>query len=200
MQLLNATVILLTLVIFISSVIFLYKKLASLQNGALEAKEMREKIENTTQQVNVALEKVTDRLTERLDKVTEQVSTRLSENVKAINESKSFLTERVENTEKTVRAVTNKLSSLQEVSEKMMLTNQEILNFQQMRRSKVRGGFGEILLENLLRDTIPADRFQMQYKFTSSGEVADAIIRLLDNQIVVIDAKFRSRILKSHRP
>ena len=73
----------------------------------------------------------------------------------------------------------------------MMLTNQEILNFQQMLKvPKVRGGFGEILLENLLRDTIPADRFQMQYKFTSSGEVADAIIRLLDNQIVVIDAKF----------
>ena len=42
MQLLNATVILLTLVIFISSVIF-FTKTRFTSNGALEAKEMREK-------------------------------------------------------------------------------------------------------------------------------------------------------------
>lgn len=178
--------------IFIVFFFLLTHHLKGLLSGKnLELKELKEKLEGNTRDVHEMLDRVTTRVTERLDKVTDQVSNRLNENVKAINESKTFLTQRVENTEKTVRSVTNRLATLQEISEKMMVTSQEILNFQQMLKiPKVRGGFGEILLETMLKDILPADRYQMQYKFTTTNEIADAIIRLMDNQIVVIDSKF----------
>ena len=155
------------LVVFMGGLlVFLNMKFQNISGSDKEVRQLRERLDQTTKDVNETLDRVTTRLTERLDKVTDQVSVRLTENVKAINESKSFLTGRVDNTEKTVREVTNKLSGLQEASEKMIATNNEILNFQQMLKvPKVRGGFGEILLESLLRDSLPHDRFEMQYKF-----------------------------------
>ncbi len=181
----------LPIVIFVVGIVFLYSKLKQLQEKNNELPQLRERLEHNQREVQESLEKVTLRVTDRLDKVTEQVGLRLSENVRALNESKSFLTERVDHTERTVREVTNKLAGLQEVSQKMLEMNKEILNFQQMLKvPKVRGGFGEILLESLLRDCLPNERYIMQYKFSSSNEIADAIIRLMDDMIVVIDSKF----------
>jgi DNA recombination protein RmuC len=58
---------------------------------------------------------------------------------------------------------------------------------QALRPPKARGGFGELLLENLLRDRLPPDAYQLQYTF-QSGERVDAVIHA--DQLVPIDAKF----------
>jgi len=59
---------------------------------------------------------------------------------------------------------------------------------QALRPPKARGGFGELLLANLLSDTFPADKYSLQYGFRS-GERVDAVIRL-DRALVPVDAKF----------
>ena len=56
-----------------------------------------------------------------------------------------------------------------------------------MRPPKARGGFGELLLGNLLRDRLPQDSYQLQYGF-KTGERVDAVIRV--ERLVPIDAKF----------
>jgi DNA recombination protein RmuC len=56
-----------------------------------------------------------------------------------------------------------------------------------LRPPKARGGFGELLLENLLRDRLPPDAYELQYTF-STGDRVDAIIRV--DRLVPIDAKF----------
>jgi DNA recombination protein RmuC len=58
---------------------------------------------------------------------------------------------------------------------------------QALRPPKARGGFGELLLENLLRDRLPPDAYELQYTF-STGERVDAVIRT--EQLVPVDAKF----------
>src|SRR5436190_2095321 len=58
---------------------------------------------------------------------------------------------------------------------------------QLLRPPKARGGFGELLLENLLADRLPADAYSLQYGF-SSGERVDAVIRV--EKLVPVDAKF----------
>lgn len=130
-------------------------------------------------------------IAERLDRVSEQMDRRLQENIRAMNESKEFLANRVSSTERTVRAVSNSLGKLEEATAALHKTNQEISSFQNMLRSpKVRGSFGEVMLGNLLADVLPADRYQLQYTFSSSGEIADSIIRLQDGYVVAVDAKF----------
>jgi DNA recombination protein RmuC len=56
-----------------------------------------------------------------------------------------------------------------------------------LRPPKARGGFGELLLENLLRDRLPPDAYELQYTF-STGDRVDAIIRV--DRLVPVDAKF----------
>src|SRR6266536_3880488 len=56
-----------------------------------------------------------------------------------------------------------------------------------LRPPKARGGFGELLLENLLRDRLPPSAFSLQYGFVG-GERVDAVIKV--DRIVPIDSKF----------
>jgi DNA recombination protein RmuC len=58
---------------------------------------------------------------------------------------------------------------------------------QVLRPPKARGGFGELLLENLLRDRLPPSAYETQYGFRS-GERVDAVIRV--EKLIPIDAKF----------
>lgn len=57
-----------------------------------------------------------------------------------------------------------------------------------LRPPKARGGFGELLLENLLRDRLPRGAYETQYGF-SSGERVDAVIKV-ERYLVPVDAKF----------
>src|SRR5438093_1991327 len=56
-----------------------------------------------------------------------------------------------------------------------------------LRPPKARGGFGELLLENLLRDRLPPSAFALQYGF-AGGERVDAVIKV--DRLVPIDSKF----------
>jgi DNA recombination protein RmuC len=58
---------------------------------------------------------------------------------------------------------------------------------QALRPPKARGGFGELLLENLLRDRLPPSAYEMQYTF-DSGERVDAIVRA--DRTIPVDSKF----------
>jgi DNA recombination protein RmuC len=55
--------------------------------------------------------------------------------------------------------------------------------------AKSRGSLGEVTLERLLEDSLPRAQYAMQYRF-SSGEAADAVIKLRDKKLMAIDSKF----------
>lgn len=171
--------------------IILTKKTTKKPDNDLLQKTIFDSISSLNQNINNTLLKTVEQMDKRIAENTNQVAESLSKNVKAIDESKSFITERVSQTEKTVREVTNQLSKLEEASSKLLLTNKEIVSFQNMLIApKMRGGFGESLLENMLRDVLPFDKFQTQYTFKKTGEICDAVIFLLDTKIVGIDSKF----------
>src|SRR5207245_1823535 len=58
---------------------------------------------------------------------------------------------------------------------------------QALRRPKARGVFGELLLDNLLRDRLPPSAYEMQYTF-DSGERVDAIVRA--DRTIPVESKF----------
>lgn len=130
-------------------------------------------------------------LAARLDQVTSHIERRLSDNVHAINESKSFITNQLHHSERTARDVSAGLGKLEQATAALQRTNQEISSFQNMlKHPKIRGGFGEVLLANLLADVLPHDRYHLQYTFPGTGEIADAVILLQDGYRVAVDAKF----------
>lgn len=119
-------------------------------------------------------------LMQQMDRINQQVDRRLSENVRAMAES-----------ERSVRSVSLGLGKLEQATASLQSTSNEIVSFQNLLKApKIRGSFGEVLLGNLLADVLPQDRYELQYSFSESREIADAIIRLQDGYIVAIDAKF----------
>jgi DNA recombination protein RmuC len=95
---------------------------------------------------------------------------------------------RLESATKTTSAIHERLGKVDEATTQMLERAKELGRLEQaLRPPKARGGFGELLLENLLRDRLPPSAFQIQHTF-ASGERVDAIVRV--DRLIPVDSKF----------
>ena len=95
---------------------------------------------------------------------------------------------RLEQAAKQTNAIHRQLGEVGQATVQMAEQAKELSQLQQiLRPPKARGGFGELLLENLLRDRLPPTAFELQYGF-AGGERVDAAIKV--DRIVPIDSKF----------
>ena len=95
---------------------------------------------------------------------------------------------RLESASKQSVAIHEKLAKVDEVTSQVLEQAKAFGRLEQaLRPPKARGGFGELLLGNLLGDRLPRGSYELQYGF-ASGERVDAIIRV--DRLVPIDAKF----------
>ena len=95
---------------------------------------------------------------------------------------------RLETASKTTTQVHERLVKLDEANAQMLERAKELSRLEHaLRPPKARGGFGELMLENLLRDRLPATAYSLQYGF-KGGERVDAVIRV--SRMVPVDAKF----------
>ena len=82
-----------------------------------------------------------------------------------------------------------RLGRLSASAERMEQLGADVNEVQGMLRvPQLRGAIGELWLEEMLRQMMPPDLFEMQYTF-QTGERADAVVRLGD-RLLAIDAKF----------
>src|SRR6059058_2707832 len=117
----------------------------------------------------------------RLQGLTETVDRRLG----TLDEK---VDRRLEHASKQTNAIHEKLGDVGRATTTLAEHAKELGQLQQvLRPPKARGGFGELLLGNLLRDRLPADAYQLQYGF-KSGERVDAVIKV--DRLAPIDAKF----------
>jgi DNA recombination protein RmuC len=118
----------------------------------------------------------------RLVSVTETMDRRLSElDVK--------VDRRLESATKTTSAIHERLGKVDEATAQMLDRAKDLMRLEQaLRPPKARGAFGELMLENLLRDRLPQGSYAMQHTFRS-GERVDAVIDVGD-RLVPVDSKF----------
>ena len=85
--------------------------------------------------------------------------------------------------------VRERLGALGEATRRLETVGATVSEVQQLLQvPKLRGTIGEIWLEELLRQILPASHYEMQYGFRS-GERVDAVLKLGD-RLVAVDAKF----------
>src|SRR5438046_3920704 len=95
---------------------------------------------------------------------------------------------RLEHASKQTNAIHEKLGDVGRATTTLAEHAKELGQSEQvLRPPKARGGFGELLLGNLLRDRLPPEAFSLHDGF-KSGERVDAVIRV--DRLAPIDAKF----------
>src|SRR3712207_6234083 len=92
---------------------------------------------------------------------------------------------RLESATKTTTQIHERLGKVDEATAQMLERAKDLARLEQaLRPPKARGGFGELLLANLLRDRLPRDAYELQYGF-ASGERVDAVIKV--DRLVPVD-------------
>ncbi len=156
----------------------------------------RDAMDNLKQDTDALRRELTDSLTrhlsivnEQLSSITSQVATQLSSVTSQLQTSTGQLNQRMDNAARVVGELKQSLGELSKAAEQIFEVGRDISTLQEILRSpKLRGGLGEFLLEDLLRQILPEQNYTLQYKFRN-GKTVDAIIRL-SHGLVPVDAKF----------
>src|SRR5882762_4734415 len=164
--------------VILVAILVIWLALQSLQgrqkSGAIESQmnELRRDLQTiaTSQaQSTGQLETIAKNVAQRLDSVT------------------PALQDAIKNTRDQISQIQRQLGEVQQAGKQMALTAQTLEGI--LGGAKSRGSLGEVTLERLLEDSLPRAQYEMQFRF-SSGEVADAVIKLRDKKLMAIDSKF----------
>ena len=120
-------------------------------------------------------ESMQKRLDERLGETNKTISEGMSQTNRAVNE-------RLDTAAKVISALQKELGGMTQIGPDIRKLS-EVLS-----SSKLRGNFGEEMLEELIKQVLPASSYSFQYRF-KSGDVVDAVIKA-GGQLLPVDSKF----------
>ena len=140
----------------------------------------------------VVVRRIRELVEARLGSVEERLDRRLSEVHEGFDRRLEGLDGRLLSSQQsagqTATQIVERLGKLDGTAAQMLQKAADLGRLEQaLRPPKARGGVGEMLLANLLRDMLPADAYRLQHTFRS-GERVDAVVRV--DKLVSVDAKF----------
>ena len=147
------------------------------QNRA-EQELIQTTMRNASAQLAASMELLTKTTDSRLEQISGKVSERLEEGFKKTNE--------------TFISVMERLATIDEAQKKIDGLTSNVVSLQELLGDKrSRGAFGEVQLENLVRNILPENSYEFQYTFKSNGVRADCVLKLPPpTGMVAVDAKF----------
>ena len=147
------------------------------QNRA-EQELIQTTMRNASAQLSASMELLSKTTDVRLEQISGKVSERLEEGFKKTNE--------------TFVSVMARLATIDEAQKKIDGLTSNVVSLQELLGDKrSRGAFGEVQLENLVRNILPEIAYEFQYTFKSNGSRADCVLKLpAPTGMVAVDAKF----------
>ena len=126
-------------------------------------------------------------VTQRLDMVGKSLTDGVVQSAAISAQGQSAMRDDLKSTQGMMERIHKQLGEFQEVSRGLSNAQQSLESV--LGGAKTRGILGEVTLERLLEDSLPASQYTSQYRF-ASGECVDAAIFLRDKKILAIDSKF----------
>ena len=144
-------------------------------------------------QTMLLVQKQTDSLRteirDNLRTITEQLERQLQFVTSQLQAQTQTVGSRLDNAARVIGDVQRNLGELDKATREIKELGQSVSKLDNLLRApKLRGGFGEFLLEDLLRQVLPADHFSIQHRFRN-GSVVDAVISTSD-RLTPVDSKF----------
>src|SRR5271155_1609859 len=124
---------------------------------------------------------------QRLESVTSALQSGGTNSAHIASPGQTAIATELKNTREQISLIQKQIGEVQEQSRGLSQATQSLEAV--LGGAKTRGLLGEVTLQRMLEDSLPPSQFAMQYRF-SSGEVADAVIFLRDDKLMVVDSKF----------
>lgn len=163
------------------------------EQGAVESlrgdlDRLRQLSEQSTQAIS-QLQGVQSTLQNSLHEVTRAVGDSNRSVAQQLQTNSGEVTRHLSDVQKTFAGLQSKVGEMTEQARQIGELSRSISDLQSIFSApKLRGGFGETQLENLLASVFPREQFEMQYRFPT-GDVADAVLFFPQGK-VAIDSKF----------
>jgi DNA recombination protein RmuC len=124
-----------------------------------------------------------------LEAVRSDVGNRLDANASAMSQTSKTVNDRMANVQTAFANLQEQVGAMGEQARQIAEVSKGLGDLERIFSApKLRGGVGEMQLENLLSQVFAREQYEVQYRFTS-GEIADALVHLPQGD-VVIDSKF----------
>jgi len=151
--------------------------------------EMNQNLKNTNDTFVMSLKNTTDLVLKSLQSTTENMNQHLSSVTSQLQNNTGQMGTRLDTAAKVIQDVQNKLGELGKATQEIKELGQSVSKLEEMLKApKLRGGLGELLLEDLLKQVLPANAYDIQYSF-KNGQTVDAIINTAGGKVPV-DSKF----------
>jgi len=166
------------------------------KSGAIESQmnELRRDLQTiaTSQASSTGqLETIAKGVAQRLDSVAPALQEAIKNSAQITgqmtSDAQTKMADELKNTREQISQIQRQLGEVQQAGKQMSETAHTLEGI--LGGAKSRGSLGEVTLERLLEDSLPSAQYAMQYRF-SSGEAADAVIKLRDKKLMAIDSKF----------
>lgn len=151
--------------------------------------EVNQNLKNTSDTFVMSLKNTTDLVLKSLQSTTENMNQHLSSVTSQLQNNTGQMGTRLDTAAKVIQDVQNKLGELGKATQEIKELGQSVSKLEEMLKApKLRGGLGELLLEDLLKQVLPANAYDIQYSF-KNGQTVDAIINTAGGKVPV-DSKF----------
>jgi len=147
------------------------------EQGKAEQELIQATMRHATLQLTASIEGLTKTVDGRLELIGGKVSERLDEGFKKTNE--------------TFASVMARLATIDEAQKKIDGLTTNVVSLQELLGDKrSRGAFGEVQLEALVRNILPANAFELQYSLPNGTRVDCALFLPEPTGTVAVDSKF----------
>ena len=148
--------------------------------------EMQASLATQNQSFSSQINHLMQSVTQQLGQVRQDLQSGITDSGKLAADAQRDVSKQLQSATEAVRQISQQLGAVQRAGDDLTKASQSLQ--QVLGGARSRGALGELELERLLQDALPAKAYELQYRF-STGEAVDAVVHT-GERLVPIDSKF----------